>query len=42
MVEFVATVRVTGHAGMLEEMEVIEPSGDRTVTRFEHAHEASR
>lgn len=42
IVEFVATVRVTGHAGTLAEMEVIEPSGDRTVTRFTPVHEATR
>jgi Outer membrane lipoprotein carrier protein LolA-like len=42
MVEFVSTVRVTGHAGMLDEMEVVEPNGDRTVTRFTRVHEESR
>lgn len=42
MVEFVASVRVTGHAGMLDEMEVVEPNGDRTVTRFTQAIEAQR
>jgi hypothetical protein len=42
MVDFVSTVRVTGHAGMLDEMEVVEPSGDRTVTRFTRAQGESR
>jgi len=42
MVEFVASVHVTGHAGMLDEMEVVEPNGDRTVTRFKQVPEAQR
>jgi len=41
-VEFVATVRVTGRAGALETMEVVEPNGDRTVTRFRPRSEAPR
>jgi Outer membrane lipoprotein carrier protein LolA-like len=42
MVEFVSSVHVTGHRGMLARMEVVEPNGDRTVTRFARAGEASR
>lgn len=42
MVEFVATVHVKGRTAALTEMEVVEPNGDRTVTRFGRAHEASR
>jgi len=42
MVDFVASVRVSGHAGALDEMEVVEPNGDRTVTRFTPFREASR
>lgn len=42
MVEFVASVHVTGRAAALTEMEVVEPNGDRTVTRFVRAQEAPR
>jgi Outer membrane lipoprotein carrier protein LolA-like len=42
MVEYVASVHVTGHGGVLARMEVVEPNGDRTVTRFARAPEASR
>ncbi len=42
MVDFVASVHVTGRAGTLDEMEVVEPNGDRTVTRFAPASEARR
>ncbi len=42
LVEFVASVHVKGRAATLAEMEVVEPNGDRTVTRFTPAREASR
>lgn len=42
MVEFVASVRVTGRADTLDEMEAVEPNGDRTVTRFTRLGEAPR
>ncbi len=42
MVEFIASVQVTGRGGALTEMEVVEPSGDRTVTRFAHTSEGER
>ena len=42
MVEFVASVRVTGRGGTLDEMEAVEPNGDRTVTRFTPLGEATR
>lgn len=42
MVEFIATVHARGHAAALTELEVVEPNGDRTMTRFMHAPEASR
>ena len=41
-VEFVASVRVSGRGGTLAEMEVVEPNGDRTVTRFRPRSEAPR
>ena len=42
MVEFIASIEVRGRADALTEMEVTEPSGDRTVTRFARASEAAR
>jgi len=42
MVEYVATVHVRGHAATLTDMEIVEPSGDRTVTRFTHPQGATR
>jgi Outer membrane lipoprotein carrier protein LolA-like len=42
MVEFVASVHVIGHGSALARMEVVEPNGDRTVTRFAQAGWAAR
>ncbi len=35
LAEFVTVIRMTGGGGMLRSMEIVEASGDRTLTRFE-------
>ncbi len=35
LAEFVTVIRMTGGGGILRSMEIVETSGDRTVTRFE-------
>ena len=35
LAEFVTVIRMTGGAGVLRSMEIVEASGDRTLTRFE-------